>query len=260
MELPSTITHAMCVVPPQKQLETMAKLARFEKARCLVFVSSPYRAKIVCGILADTYNLEVVSLIGEQDRQERAAIMRCLNDGTIRTAVTTEMGARGLDIPGLTHVVNLDMPTDHIHYVHRAGRCGRAGAAGTMLSIVPPNRVFVARKLTKLLDVPLNNVEVRGGALVESQFKETKGRKAVDRQGSGSGPSRSAPAAADSYRYSGDQDRNYATRERDGSRNRGRKAAARLWNDPSAELPVGASASRKQRPASASRKQRPKAR
>ena len=58
-------------------------------------------------------------------------MMRRLVDGRVRIAVATEMGARGLDIPGLTHVVNLELPTDPSHYVHRAGRCG-AGAEGTV--------------------------------------------------------------------------------------------------------------------------------
>ena len=56
-----------------------------------------------------------------------ASLLARLLDGRVRIAVTTEMGARGLDIPGLTHVINLELPTDPQHYVHRAGRCGRAG-------------------------------------------------------------------------------------------------------------------------------------
>ena len=135
--MPKTITHGVCVVPQQKQLETLAKLTRVKPIpKVLAFVNSPHRVKLVSRKLEESYGVSAAPLYGVQEREERVALMRALNEGRIKLLVSTEMGARGLDIAGLTHVVNLELPTDESHYVHRAGRCGRGGAEGTV-SLAP---------------------------------------------------------------------------------------------------------------------------
>ena len=135
-------------------------------------------------------------LYGEQEREERVDVMRRLLDGRVRIAVTTEMGARGLDIPDLTHVVNLELPTDPSHYVHRAGRCGRAGVAGTVLSLVPPGKAFVVSKLTKALGVPLRDMRIKGGVIEVGKAEITSSTRggAGSRGGGRLGPSKLAPA------------------------------------------------------------------
>jgi superfamily II DNA/RNA helicase len=153
---------------PHQVLETMKSLYHSQPApKCLLFVNSPHRVKIVCEKLWDSYGIPAEPLYGDQEREERVEVMRKLLDGRCRMAVTTEMGARGLDLPGLTHVVNLELPTDVSHYVHRAGRCGRAGAPGTVLSVVPQNKAFVVTKLANALGVPLHQMMIKGGEIAE---------------------------------------------------------------------------------------------
>ena len=165
-ELPACISHGVYTVAPQKSLEAVRALHHTKPPpKCLVFVNSPHRAKIVCEKLWESYAVPAAPLYGEQEREERVDVMRRLLDGRVRIAVTTEMGARGLDIPGLTHVVNLELPTDAKHYVHRAGRCGRAGVHGTVVSIVPPGKTFVVSKLTSAVGVPLVPMSIEGGEL-----------------------------------------------------------------------------------------------
>eukprot|EP00900_Chrysochromulina_parva_P012403 jgi/Chrpa1/21163/Chrysochromulina_OHIO_Genome00024670-RA len=167
-QLPEGITHGLCVVEERKVLETMKSLYHSQPApKCLLFVNSPHRVKIVCEKLWDSYGIPAEPLYGDQEREERVEVMRKLLDGRCRMAVTTEMGARGLDLPGLTHVVNLELPTDVSHYVHRAGRCGRAGAPGTVLSVVPQNKAFVVTKLANALGVPLHQMMIKGGEIAE---------------------------------------------------------------------------------------------
>ena len=163
-QLPNSITHGVYVIEPNKGLKAVHALHHTSPApRCLVFVNSPYRAKVVCERLWEQYGVPAAPLHGQQEREERVDVMRRLLDGRTRIAVTTEMGARGLDLPGLTHVVNLELPTDAAHYVHRAGRCGRAGVQGTVVSLVPPGKAFVVGKLCKKLGVPLEEVSIKGG-------------------------------------------------------------------------------------------------
>ena len=78
-------------------------------------------------------------------------IISRLRDGRLNLVVTTELAARGLDIPDLTHVINFELPTDAQHYVHRAGRCGRAGRKGLVMNFANPDTKFVIdRKSTRL--------------------------------------------------------------------------------------------------------------
>ena len=148
-QLPSSITHGVWVIERNKGLKAVHALHHTTNPppRCLVFVNSPHRAKVVCQKLWEAYGIAAAPLYGEQEREERVDVMRRLLDGRVRIAVTTEMGARGLDIPGLTHVINLELPTDPQHYVHRAGRCGRAGKDGTVLSLAPPGKAFVVASM-----------------------------------------------------------------------------------------------------------------
>ena len=69
------------------------------------------------------------------NKADRRDVTNLFREGKIGAVVATEMAARGVDFPGLTHVVNLDLPTDPIHYVHRAGRCGRGGRPGVVINV-----------------------------------------------------------------------------------------------------------------------------
>lgn len=120
-------------------------------------------------------------------------MMRRLLDGRVRLAVSTEMGARGLDIPGLTHVINLDLPTDASHYVHRAGRCGRAGADGTVLSLARPGDKHIVNKFTRQLGVPLNEMELRGGKVEVGRLVGGSAVRAPARGGRTNGSARRPP-------------------------------------------------------------------
>ena len=179
------MTESECL--PHQVLETMKSLYHSQPApKCLLFVNSPHRVKIVCEKLWDSYGIPAEPLYGDQEREERVEVMRKLLDGRCRMAVTTEMGARGLDLPGLTHVVNLELPTDVSHYVHRAGRCGRAGAPGTVLSVVPQNKAFVVTKLANALGVPLHQMMIKGGEIAEITPGARRGGGGGAKDGGGS--------------------------------------------------------------------------
>lgn len=164
--LPATIAHGICVVPRHKQVEELARLSRVEPpVSALVFVNSPHRARVVSELLWTRHGIDAPALRGTQEREERVAVIRGLVERRLRLVIATEMGARGLDFPALTHVVNLEMPTDERHYVHRAGRCGRAGAEGEVLSLVPPSDRSVAEKLASRLGLPLVPMRIHAGVL-----------------------------------------------------------------------------------------------
>jgi len=80
-------------------------------------------------------------LHGDLSQNQRDAVMRKFRDGSIDVLVATDVAARGLDVSGVTHVINFDLPQDPESYVHRIGRTGRAGKEGTSYTFVTPREM-----------------------------------------------------------------------------------------------------------------------
>ncbi|MEJ6400173.1 DEAD/DEAH box helicase [Nicoliella lavandulae] len=109
------------------------------------------RGLIACGYPA-------AGLHGDLTQKRRSQIMREFRDGKISILVATDVAARGIDVSGVTHVYNYDIPQDPESYVHRIGRTGRAGKHGVSLTFVEPNERDYLReveKLTKVRMLPL---------------------------------------------------------------------------------------------------------
>jgi ATP-dependent RNA helicase DeaD len=108
------------------------------------------------GLEARGYN--AAGIHGDLSQQRRTQIMREFKAGKLDILVATDVAARGLDVSGVTHVYNYDIPQDPDSYVHRVGRTGRAGHKGVSLTFVTPNEMEYLRvieKLTKVRMLPL---------------------------------------------------------------------------------------------------------
>ncbi|REH37769.1 superfamily II DNA/RNA helicase [Paraperlucidibaca baekdonensis] len=82
------------------------------------------------------YGLQTAALHGDMKQPARNRTLRALKDGGVRCLVATDVAARGIDVAGITHVFNFDLPMVLEDYVHRIGRTGRAGRTGTAISLV----------------------------------------------------------------------------------------------------------------------------
>jgi len=121
-------------------------IRRFEAAikpqRCLVFMTNSSRIPLSVERL-ESFGLPVDGIHAKLEKESRRVALDRFAAGELRYLVTSDLGARGLDIAGLSHVISLDLPDEPTIYVHRAGRTGRAGAHGT--SIVLADGVELAR-------------------------------------------------------------------------------------------------------------------
>ena len=112
----------------------------------IVFVRTKRRADEVTEALKKRgYMAE--GLHGDLSQQKRDTVVRQFKEGTIDILVATDVAARGLDISGVTHVYNFDMPQDSETYVHRVGRTGRAGQTGLAMTFV------ISREIGQLHDI-----------------------------------------------------------------------------------------------------------
>lgn len=103
------------------------------------------------GLIARGYN--AAGIHGDLSQERRTKIMRKFKQGDLDILVATDVAARGLDISGVTHVYNYDIPSDPDSYVHRIGRTGRAGHHGVSLTFVTPNEMDYLHEIEKLTRV-----------------------------------------------------------------------------------------------------------
>ncbi|AET70683.1 DNA/RNA helicase, superfamily II [Desulfosporosinus orientis DSM 765] len=88
---------------------------------------------------------------GDLTQNKRDSVLRQFKDGTIEVLVATDVAARGLDISGVTHVFNFDIPQDPESYVHRVGRTGRAGKSGLAITLVTPREIGMLRLIESVI-------------------------------------------------------------------------------------------------------------
>ncbi|MCL2353293.1 MAG: DEAD/DEAH box helicase [Defluviitaleaceae bacterium] len=156
--MPSTITHLYAIAELRKKTDKLKTLINSRAIpKALVFVNMPYDVERTEKRL-NFHNIPTRSLHKETDKMDRKVAIESLNNGKIKALVATDAGSRGLDIEGLTHVINLDIPSRHKDYIHRAGRCGRAGNPGTVISIVTPREADELQKIAKKLGITISPI------------------------------------------------------------------------------------------------------
>ncbi len=166
-----TAIHGVVHVPHRRfALDTVRRILYTDPSpqQVLIFVDNSRRVGIVVDKLAEM-DIVAAPLHGGQgsEKGDRAEVNKALRDGFVGIVVATEMAARGIDAPYLTHVINLDLPTDASHYAHRAGRCGRGGRPGVVVNIaVGKKEQNVPKKFAKALNIEMYEAEPQGGKLV----------------------------------------------------------------------------------------------
>ncbi len=132
-----SITHAVQSVAASEKTEWLARFLRQTDGPVLVFVRTKQGAERLARRLA-SFGLRAASLHADRTQQQRTQAVEGFRGGHYTVLVATDVAARGLDIDGITHVVNFEVPGSRETYVHRVGRTGRAAATGTALTLVAP--------------------------------------------------------------------------------------------------------------------------
>ncbi len=149
-----TITHAVETVPSAQKTEWLAKFLRRTHGPVLVFVRTKSGAERLARKLA-SMGLKAAALHADRTQQQRTQAVEGFRSGTHRVLVATDVAARGLDIDGITHVVNYEVPHSRETYVHRAGRTGRAEATGTALTLAAPEELRTLQALQRSVGIEL---------------------------------------------------------------------------------------------------------
>jgi len=145
--LSKDIEHWVFYVEHRRKLDFLRRLdTALKPKRCLVFASSGDRVAKAAEKLIER-GLAVESLLSRQEKEHRRLAIERFQAGSLRYLVTSDLGARGLDIPEISHIIGLDFPEDGSYYVHRAGRTGRAGLKGISILLADSLEIRRAAKL-----------------------------------------------------------------------------------------------------------------
>jgi len=174
--LPPALKHYYCVVRLQHKVDTLRRCIHALDAKfVIVFMNHTKQLKDVVFKL-EARGVKAAELHGDLGKLGRSTTLKKFKNGEVRVLVTNELSARGLDVAECDLVVNLDLPTDSIHYAHRAGRTGRLGRNGTVLTICEESEVFVVRKLKKQLEIPIACCNFVEGKLIITEEEENAPR------------------------------------------------------------------------------------
>lgn len=197
-----TLEHLYFVSAAREKIDMLRRLVRTLNPRsAIVFINDTDDVAEVVAKLKFA-GLSIEALYGEAGKQERAKVMNGFREGRFQLLLATDVAARGLDIPSVTHVFNLDLPIDADHYVHRAGRTGRMGRRGTVVSLAETRERAILGKFAKALAVPFHEKELYSGRVVSpEENRSVRARRERDPQApqqprGASGPAAAGPEAA----------------------------------------------------------------
>jgi ATP-dependent RNA helicase RhlE len=149
-----SITHTIENVAAAEKTEWLARFLRRTDGPVLVFMRTKSGAERLARKLS-SLGLKAAALHADRTQQQRTQAVEGFRSGSYRVLVATDVAARGLDIDGITHVVNYEVPSSREMYVHRVGRTGRADATGTALTLVAPEELRALQALQRSFGLEL---------------------------------------------------------------------------------------------------------
>lgn len=163
--------QAMTVSPPEVE-NAVVNLLRFHEAEtAILFCATREKVRHLHAMLQER-GFAVVALSGEHTQSERNQAMQALRDRRARVCVATDVAARGIDLPGVSLVVHVEIPRDAEALQHRSGRTGRAGKKGTAVLIVPYPRRRRVESMLRGARIEADWVEVPTAQMIRRQDRD----------------------------------------------------------------------------------------
>ena len=161
-EAASTVTHAVYPVPRDRKTMLLVDLLRKpEMDSVLIFTRTKHGADRVVRHLADE-NITATAMHADKSQGERTRALEDFKSGKIRVLVATDIAQRGLDVSGISHVINYDVPQQPDDYVHRIGRTGRAAATGDAFTFMSPDEISMVRAIERTIGQQIPRISVPG--------------------------------------------------------------------------------------------------
>ena len=157
------IDHQYFVVNGHQRYEALKRLIDFNPGIYgLIFTRTKMDAQeITEKLVREGYDVD--ALHGDLNQNQRDKVMAAFRSKSLQLLIATDVAARGIDVSGITHVINYELPDDIEVYTHRSGRTGRAGNTGICLSIVTQREVGKVKQIEKIVQAPFHRLEIPSG-------------------------------------------------------------------------------------------------
>ncbi|HEX5790882.1 MAG TPA: DEAD/DEAH box helicase [Luteolibacter sp.] len=151
--IPSTVTHAFYPVAMDQRDELLlALLKQTDYHSVMIFTRTRREADEVCALIKSTGTDKVTAMHSDINQTDRMKALAGFKDGSYEILVATDVAARGIDISGVSHVINYRVPENAEDYVHRIGRTGRAQAEGDAFTILTADELDFAKSVEIFID------------------------------------------------------------------------------------------------------------
>lgn len=168
----SDTEHEFYVVPAMDKDRSLVRIIEVENpASAIIFCNTKTAVHYVTVVL-QRFGYDADELSADRSQVDRERILARVRDGTLRFLVATDVAARGLDIPQLSHVIQYEPSEDPEGYIHRAGRTGRAGAAGVALSLVTEAEALALDAVARRYAVDFQQRDAPTDAVVQAVVAE----------------------------------------------------------------------------------------
>jgi ATP-dependent RNA helicase DeaD len=159
----ATIDHQYYSTQHVNRYETLKRIIDFNPGIFgIIFTRTKADAQDIAEQLTrEGYDIE--SIHGDLTQQQRDKVMGLFRDRSVKLLVATDVAARGIDVSGITHVINYELPDDVEVYTHRSGRTGRAGKSGISVSIVTPKETYRLRQIERMVNTKVHKMDIPSG-------------------------------------------------------------------------------------------------
>ncbi|MGH9887120.1 MAG: DEAD/DEAH box helicase [bacterium] len=158
----NTVSHAVYPVPRERKSSLLARLLHQENLdSVLVFTRTKHGADRVVRHL-EREQINATAMHADKTQPQRTKALQDFKSGKVRVLVATDIAQRGLDISGITHVINYDVPQQAEDYVHRIGRTGRAAKEGDAFTFMAPDEIAMVKSIERVIGQPIPRISVAG--------------------------------------------------------------------------------------------------
>ena len=152
------VEHRFCQVKPMDKDRALVRILETENpASAIIFCNTKANVHYLCQVLQG-FGYDADELSADLSQGKREAVLEKVRRGALQYLVATDVAARGIDIPSLSHVFLYEPPEDQESYIHRAGRTGRAGCAGTVISLVDIMECMELERIAKNYGIALSEL------------------------------------------------------------------------------------------------------
>lgn len=166
------IEHMLFVCERRDKFETLRKIIAAENPKkAIVFVNDSDDIELTT-VKLNYHSKGCFAMSGKISKEDRKLAIESFRNGKIKILVSSDITARGLDVEGVTHIFNLDLPLKLNEYLHRAGRTARGNAHGKSICIATLKQLNIIKKYEKEFKIKFNEKRVYGGAIEDNNYKE----------------------------------------------------------------------------------------